>query len=108
MKNIFTAIILSIVLFQVPSYGKVNAKMQEFFKREIQKISQTVAGSETSMVSGIEGANGNEMWFLNRFRLYFRASAGFEADGLAQLLVQPEVELLFLRYPAPGWSAYKP
>jgi hypothetical protein len=108
MKKIITSIIMSIVLFQLPSFAKVNPKLQEYFQREIQKITKAVTDSETKGTSSIAGGNDNEMWFLNRFRLYFRASMGFEADGLAQLLVQPEVELLFLRYPAPGWAGYKP
>lgn len=108
MKKIFISILSSIVLFQLPLFAKVNPKLQDYFQREIQKMTQAITDSEANVSTSIAGGADNEMWFLNRFRLYFRASMGFEADGLAQLLVQPEVELLFLRYPAAGWAPYKP
>lgn len=108
MKAIVITIILSMVLLQVPANAKVNTKLQEFFQREIQKMSQATVSSENSLVSGIGGRDDSEMWFLNKFRLHFKASMGFEVDGLTKLLVQPEVELLFLRYPAQEWTSYRP
>lgn len=109
MKAIILVFILGLgIVGSLPAQGKVNEKLREFFETEMEKLNQEVIHSESSSHAHFGEPGAQETWFLNRFRLYFRASFGFEVDGFSKFLVQPEVELMFVRFPAPGWAPYRP
>jgi hypothetical protein len=108
MRLIIAFVFAGMIFGQTSAQAKANPKLQNYFESEILKINNSVVSTENAKPLYYGTKNNDELFFMNRFRIYIRPAIGIEVDGLAQFLVQPELELLFLRYPAPGWVPYQP
>lgn len=76
-------------------------ELENYLSSVIEKADDAVMAKQTV------GAP-SEDWFFRRFLLRLRLSAGLSVPLLFKVKIIPEVELVWDRDLAEGWSTYKP